>query len=274
MSERPALPVSEVELMASFERAALSAGAAILAHFRSGCPIDLKSDQSPVTQADREAEASICAVLETDFPHIPIIAEERCEHGAPPEVADCFFLVDPLDGTREFIEKTAEFTVNIALIVEGYPAAGIVHAPALDLTYLGGPSGAFKRSVTRMPDGTARASEPRRIHTLAPENGVKALVSRKHFSAETEHFLRETGIVDRVAIGSSLKFCLLAEGAGHVYPRFSRTMQWDTAAGDAVLRAAGGMTVRADDLTTLTYPSPSGRGGLVNPSFISSYGPA
>lgn len=243
-----------------------------MAHFRADCPVHLKADQSPVTQADREAEALLLSILERDFPDIPIVAEERCEHAGPPQTADMFFLVDPLDGTREFIEKSPEFTVNIALIRDGYPAAGIVYAPALDMVYFGGPSGAFKQHLITMPDGTPQAGDPVEIRTRLPDAELKALVSRKHSSPETERFLQEAGITERVAIGSSLKFCLLAEGAADVYPRFTRTMQWDTAAGDAVLRAAGGTTVRADDRTALTYAAPTNRASLANPSFISSHG--
>jgi 3'(2'), 5'-bisphosphate nucleotidase len=273
VSDRPVLPVNEHELLAAFERAALRAGAVILPHFRSDCQVALKADASPVTLADREAEAEICAVLEAEFPQIAIIAEERCELGAPPPASACFFLVDPLDGTREFIEKSPEFTVNIALIVEGYPAAGLVYAPAMDVLYGGGPSGAYRKSVSAGPDGLMVTGAAVHVGTKAPEAGLKALVSRKHFSTETERFLQDAGVVERLAIGSSLKFCLIAEGSAHLYPRFTRTMQWDTAAGDAVLRAAGGTTLRADDLTTLTYPPPTGHGALANPSFIARHGP-
>lgn len=272
MSDSPVLPVNEAGLQSSFERAALAAGAAILGHFRGECVVDRKADQSPVTLADREAEALICAILESDFPEIPVIAEERCELSEPPEAGSAFFLVDPLDGTREFIEKSTEFTVNIALIVDGYPVAGIVYAPALNVLYFGGSSGALKKQVAVLPDGSQQTGSPEFIRTAAPTGVVKALVSRNHFSAATEQFLQTAGIEVRVPIGSSLKFCLLAEGKAHIYPRFSQTMQWDTAAGDAVLRAAGGKTLRADRATPLVYRAPAGRKDLINPSFISTDG--
>ena len=253
-------------MLATFEKAALEAGQAILAVYRSGHAVTQKQDLSPVTVADERAEVIILAHLATAFPDIPVIAEESVAAGHIPEIgSQPFFLVDPLDGTREFIEHRDEFTVNIAYIVEGRPVAGIVYAPALGLAFTGEDGvaqklvvGADFKIVSRMPIVVRHAGET-----------LLGLASRCHGNARTDEFLAENSVAACTTIGSSLKFCLLAEGKADVYPRFSRTMEWDTAAGDAVLRAAGGITIMLDG-TPLPYGKrqQSTDSDFANPNFI------
>jgi 3'(2'), 5'-bisphosphate nucleotidase len=236
-------------MLATFEKAALEAGQAILAVYRSGHAVTQKQDLSPVTIADEQAELIILRHLATDFPDIPVIAEESVAAGHVPDIGDApFFLVDPLDGTREFIEHRDEFTVNIAYIVEGRPVAGIVYAPALGLAFTGENGIAEKLLV----DADFKIASRTRIAVRPVGENRLALASRSHGNARTDDFLAKNAVTDCTTIGSSLKFCLLAEGKADVYPRLSRTMEWDTAAGDAVLRAAGGTTVLPDG-TPLPY---------------------
>ena len=230
-------------LLALFERAALEAGEAIIAVCRAGAHVTLKSDCSPVTEADQRAEDIILKHLRAAYPDIPIIAEEAVAAGDIPDTeGQPFFLVDPLDGTREFIAQSKEYTVNIALIEKGVPTAGIVYAPALGIAFTGAEGQAEKLRI----DDDFKVVERSAIATRSCGNAVVAVMSRSHNSPETEAYLREHGFSDTRSVGSSLKFCLLAEGDADVYPRFSRTMEWDTAAGDAVLRAAGGITLGLD----------------------------
>ena len=253
-----------------FEEAALSAGRAILEVMAAGASITLKPDRTPVTEADERAEAIILAHLAEKLPEIPVVAEEAVAAGRVPETGGSpFILVDPLDGTREFIAGRPEFTVNIALIRDGAPVLGIVYAPAMDVAYVGSDQGAERLTVTAKAGIIAR-----RAITVRPAHKPPlAVASRSHGSPETEQYLKDHGITDCCSIGSSLKFCLLAEGAADVYPRFSRTMEWDTAAGDAVLRAAGGATLCLDG-RPLTY----GKRGqpedvdFANPFFVSHGG--
>ena len=253
-------------MLAAFERAAIEAGKAILDVYRSGCEVSHKLDLSPVTVADERAEVIILDHLSRDFPDIPVIAEESVAAGRIPEIGDApFFLVDPLDGTREFIDHRDEFTVNIAYIVDGRPLAGIVYAPALGLAFTGQHRMAEKLVVDANFSITSRLP----IAVRAVGDTMLALASRCHGNARTDDFLADNAITACTTIGSSLKFCLLAEGKADVYPRFSRTMEWDTAAGDAVLRAAGGTTVTVDGLP-LSYGKrqQSGDSDFANPDFI------
>lgn len=233
-------------LKACFVEAALQAGAVIMEVFGEEDAHRLKADSSPVTVADERAETIICRALESTFPDVPIVAEERASRGRlPAKLGRFFFLVDPLDGTREFINRRPDFTVNIALIVDGSPHAGVILAPATGRLYYGdAEQGAFGQSVdtaTWKPEG-----EPVRLQTREACQPLVAVASRSHQTPETVAWLDEKGITEYVSVGSSLKFCLLAEGKADLYPRFGRTMEWDTAAGDAILRAAGGMTVNTD----------------------------
>jgi 3'(2'), 5'-bisphosphate nucleotidase len=245
------------------ERTALAAGALILRHFTEGVETRHKADCSPVTLADEEAEALICRDLERHYPDIPIVAEERVAAGiVPPALGRRFFLVDPLDGTREFVAGRAEFTVNIALVVDGSPLAGVVHAPALGMLYATDRDGAY-----RLNGGHRRERLGCRDRPALPV----AVISRSHNTPETDAYLASHGITAFAAIGSSLKFCLLAEGKADIYPRMSRTMEWDTAAGDAVLRAAGGRTVTlAGDALAYGKTGQAGDSDFANPHFIAS----
>jgi 3'(2'), 5'-bisphosphate nucleotidase len=230
-------------MLATFEKAALEAGQAILKVYRSDCHVAVKKDLSPVTIADERAEHIIIEHLSRDFPEIPIIAEEAVAAGRIPDIeGKAFFLVDPLDGTREFVEHRDEFTVNIAYIQNGVPVVGIVFAPALGIAFTGESGKARKLVITdhfTVADRSVIAVRARPEHLLA-------LASRCNSSPKTDSFLAENAVSACTSIGSSLKFCLLAEGKADVYPRFTRTMEWDTAAGDAVLRAAGGSTLTLD----------------------------
>lgn len=253
-------------MLAIFETAALAAGRAILDVYNAGPNVTLKADTSPVTEADERAEAIILDHLAKAFPDIPVVAEEAVAAGKIPETSGrSFMLVDPLDGTKEFINKRDDFTVNIALIEAGVPVAGIVYAPAKGVAYIGSKAGAEKLTV----DGDFTVTERKPITIRRHDGAPIAVASRSHNSPETEAFLRDNGVADYKSVGSSLKFCLLAEGEADVYPRFGRTMEWDTAAGDAVLRAAGGITLGLDG-----QPLPYGKisqatdSDFANPFFV------
>jgi len=220
----------------------LAAGAEIMRIYATDFTVTTKGDSSPVTEADQKAEAIILEGLKHLAPGIPVIAEEEAAAGRFPTTAGTFFLVDPLDGTKEFISKNGEFTVNIALIENGKPVLGAVYAPALNRLYWGATGkGAFMADVTAGVTGEAR-----QITVRQPEHGLIAVGSRSHGGAETQEYLKAYTVADFVAAGSSLKFCLIAEGRADIYPRMGRTMEWDTAAGDAVLRAAGGRVETLD----------------------------
>ncbi|QNL17885.1 3'(2'),5'-bisphosphate nucleotidase CysQ [Hyphobacterium sp. CCMP332] len=197
-----------------------------------------KADRSPVTEADRRAEMVILEMLNRLFPGVPVMAEEQMSNGIGCNTSGDFFLVDPIDGTKEFIKKNGEFTINIGLIHERKPVAGCVYAPALGRIYLGGES-AFAADLP--PGAPFDPSVLTPIATRAPPTmGLTAVMSRSHFDPETQDFVDTHNIIEKISVGSSLKFCWLAEGRADVYPRFAPTMEWDTAAGHAVLNAAGG----------------------------------
>ncbi len=246
-------------LLLLMERAAIEAGWAIMKIYDAGFDVCLKEDGSPVTQADKTAEAIILAALRAATPDIPIVAEEESSEGrAPTHPGHRFYLVDPLDGTREFISRNGDFTVNIALIEHGAPVIGVVYAPARGLLFSGGPDGAREAIIA---DRLATARRPIGIRDCPAR--MIAVASRSHSTPETDDYLACLDIAERVSVGSSLKFCLLARGEADVYPRFGPTMEWDTAAGDAILRAAGGGTWTLDDCL-LTY----GKSGFANPFFV------
>lgn len=242
--------------------AALAGGAEIMRLYAGAHCATLKEDASPVTDADRNAEAAIIARLCVAAPTIPILAEESAAAGVMPLLGDAFFLVDPLDGTREFLNRNGEFTVNIALVRNGRPVMGVVYAPALGRLYAGGAgSGALGAEVGERGPGPLRP-----IRARAPGRALTAVASRSHRTAETDAFLATLAIAEFAAAGSSLKFCLLAEGSADVYPRFARTMEWDTAAGQAVLEAAGGRVVVHPGGEPLAYGKRAR--GFDNPHFI------
>ena len=223
---------------------ALAAGPAVMEEYRRGCAIETKADGSPVTAADRRAEAIIAAELRRSAPDIPIVAEEAAAAGASPTAASRFFLVDPLDGTREFIARNGEFTINVALIERNAPIAGAVYAPAIDKLWFGGTSAYACQA--KPGGGLGPRGAWRRLHVRSAPAAMVALASRSHGDPKTEAFLARLPIGERRSAGSSLKFCVVAEGEGDVYPRFGPTMEWDTAAGDAVLRAAGGVVLSTE----------------------------
>jgi 3'(2'), 5'-bisphosphate nucleotidase len=230
-------------MLAVFEQLALAAGAEIMAVFAEGATVDRKADDSPVTEADRRAEEVILSGLRKAYSAVPCVAEEEVSSGRiPPALGDEFFLVDPLDGTKEFIARRPDFTVNIALVRRGVPVIGVVYAPAQGALFSGRPGMA---SEARVDHGHV-AGERRAISTSAPGSPVRVVASRSHRTPETDQFIAKYQGAEIVSVGSSLKFCLLANGKADLYPRFGRTMEWDTAAGDAVLRAAGGSTRRVD----------------------------
>ena len=219
---------------------ALGAGKQILTVYERDFSVRLKRDASPVTEADEAAEAYIVSELSRIAPDIPIVAEEATAAGVVPATSEQFFLVDPLDGSKEFISRNGEFTVNIALIRAGVPVVGVVYAPALGRIWWGDLEGRAKQG--RVADG--EVIEARKIAVrLAPSEGLDVVGSRSHCGAETHAWLQQYNVAGFVPAGSSLKFCLVASGEADLYPRMGRTMEWDTAAGDAVLRAAGGKVV-------------------------------
>ena len=247
------------------------AGKVILAYYVEGEDIEVrqKDDASPVTEADEAAETFILGALNTLTPDIPVVAEEAMAAGEEPDVSEGrFWLVDPLDGTKEFINRNGEFTVNIALIEDGQPVAGVVHAPAMAMTWAGvcgdqedGSKGSG-RAVFAETDKPLMDIRAREI----PEDGAVVVASRRHGSGqELDDFLAKYKVADKVSAGSSLKFCLVASGRADLYPRFGRTMEWDTAAGHAVLLAAGGQVYTLDG-----EPLEYGKPGFENPHFYAA----
>jgi 3'(2'), 5'-bisphosphate nucleotidase len=222
--------------------AALDAGREILDVYAAPIEVTKKADASPVTEADERAERVILAKLATLVADVPVVAEESVAAGRIPATAARFILVDPLDGTKEFISKNGEFTVNIALVEDGVPVAGVVYAPALGRMFVGDRNGAWSAAVT---EGTLGAFQPIRVRSV-PADGLVVVGSRSHGSPETDAYVARFKVAEYRSAGSSLKFCLVAAGEADLYPRFGRTMEWDTAAGDAVLRAAGGAMVNPD----------------------------
>jgi 3'(2'), 5'-bisphosphate nucleotidase len=221
---------------------ALAAGPVVMEEYAKAAGAREKADGSPVTAADERAEAIIVARLQALAPEIAVVAEEACAAGADLVAPERFFLVDPLDGTREFIARNGEFTVNIGLIEHGVPIAGAVYAPALGRIWFGGAT-AFAAVI----DGDGLLPDACNALKVRPAPAaLTALASRSHADPQTEAFLGRLGVSERISAGSSLKFCSIAEGRADVYPRFAPTMEWDTAAGDAVLRAAGGGVAALD----------------------------
>jgi 3'(2'),5'-bisphosphate nucleotidase len=230
-------------IAAHLARIAIAAGPAVMEVYASGGSVSSKPDGSPVTLADERSEAIICSLLADVLPRTPVIAEEMTSTGRKVQVADRFLLVDPLDGTKEFISRNGEFTINVALIERGRPVAGAVYAPAVARLWFGG-GRAFACDVA-VGAGLPEPAAWRPIRARAAPERLVVMASRSHADAETEAFLARLPVAERRTAGSSLKFCLIAEGLADVYPRFGTTMEWDTAAGDAVLRAAGGVVLEA-----------------------------
>jgi 3'(2'), 5'-bisphosphate nucleotidase len=232
------------------------AGEVILGVYATDFAVRGKADASPVTMADEMAEAAILRGLASLTPGIPVISEEAACAGRAPAVARAFWLVDPLDGTKEFVGRNGEFTVNIALVEDGLPVLAVVLVPALARLYAG-----IEGAGALVED--ARGRRPIRSRAV-PGEGMTVVSSRSHGDAEAlARHLAGRKVAASASAGSSLKFCLVAEGRADLYPRFGRTMEWDTAAGHGVLRAAGGRVVDLEG-HELRYGKP----GFANPHFL------
>ena len=246
------------ELLEGILRTARAAGESILEIYRTDFGVRGKADASPVTEADVRAEMLILDGLRTLTPQVPIVAEEAVAAGHVPAVGSRFWLVDPLDGTKEFISRNGEFTVNIALVEDGVPTVGVVLAPALGKLYAGARElGAFTED-----EAGRRAIRCRAV----PAEGLTVVASRSHGDAAAlEAYLNGRKVASLKNAGSSLKLCLVAAGEADLYPRLGRTMEWDVAAGHAVLLAAGGSVA---DLRAA--PLRYGKAGFENPHFVAS----
>ena len=247
-------------------RLARDAAREIMAIYASDFAVRDKADLSPVTEADERAEKVILAGLRLNFPDVPIVAEEQAAAGIIPLTADDFFLVDPLDGTKEFLSRNGEFTVNIARIRNGVPVVGVVYAPAVDALYWG-ENGAAAVATFKLEDSLDKTVWAKVQVRAAPVGGLTVIASRSHRDAETDAYLAKQKVAKLLSAGSSLKFCKVACGAADVYPRFGRTMEWDTAAGQAVLEAAGGKVLTVDGKPLLYGKR---QRGFDNPGFIAS----
>lgn len=223
--------------------------------------VKTKSDSSPVTEADEAADVVISDGLRAAFPEITLITEEQSQSHS--EKADVFLIVDPLDGTKEFINRRGDFTVNIALVENGIPTRGVVYAPAKNRMFFTQADGTTVEETGPFVQG--QIGETRQISVSTPNNDALIVVaSKSHRDQATDDYIAKYNVQDMTSAGSSLKFCLVATGEADLYPRVGRTMEWDTAAGHAVLNGAGGSVVRFDDLTPLTY----GKEDYANPFFI------
>lgn len=231
------------DLARLFANLAIAAGALAMETFaNANIESRLKNDRSPVTEADERVEAYLLRELEKSLPGVPFLAEESAARGRTLSAGGAFLLIDPIDGTREFLARSSDFTINVALAEGSAPRAGAVYAPAQGRVWFADARGyeaqaAPGRSLPPPQDWRLLRARPR------PRDGLVALISKSHLDEETKAFLARQPIMRSLPIGSSLKFCLLAGGEADVYPRFGPTMEWDTAAGDAVLRAAGGATL-------------------------------
>lgn len=261
------MPASaDLSLAEALLPAAIEASLAILDVRAGHFQVERKADASPVTEADRRAEAILLAALARFAPDMPVVAEEEVSAGRIPDTGEDFFLVDALDGTKEFVRGGDDYTVNLALIRKGAPVLGIVAAPERRQLWFGtAADGAFLAafdSADRQP-----------IHVRRPAGPLEIVASSSHRNAETDAFIARFPGARICAIGSSLKFCLLAEGRADLYPRLGPTSQWDTAAGDAVLRAAGGCVLELDG-SPLRYGPRDGEGAqrFLNPSFVATAG--
>lgn len=246
-------------LVDQLAEAAREAGEAILTVVRRGFEVEAKQDRSPVTEADRAAELVILAALARAAPGVPVIAEEEVAAGRIPAHDDTYFLVDPLDGTKEFVRGGDDYTVNIGLIEAGVPRLGVVFAPATGRLH-----GGVVGDGAWVDGGDGR----RDIRTRTRGSQVTAVASKSHLNQATIDYLEAAvGTCGYTSVGSSLKFCIVAEGEADIYPRASPTSEWDTAAGHAILLAAGGL-VDGPDGTPLRY----GKRAFLNRAFVATSG--
>ena len=252
------------KLTDTMRRLSLEAGDAIMQIYGADdVGVEAKSDDSPVTLADKAADVIISEGLRAAFPDVMLVTEEQAASHA--QTGDTFLIVDPLDGTKEFIHRRGDFTVNIALVEKGVPVRGVVYAPAkgrMFLTLADGQSveetGAFDKTTM----GQTQA-----LHVAESDNtALMVVASKSHRDQTTDDYISKYNVKDMKSAGSSLKFCLVATGEADLYPRLGRTMEWDTAAGHAVLAGAGGTVLRFDDQTPLRYGKPD----FANPFFIAT----
>jgi 3'(2'), 5'-bisphosphate nucleotidase len=255
--------MSNSDLLQSIIYTVQRAGGAIMAVYATDFAVRDKADASPVTEADEAAERIILADLAKIAPEIPVVAEEAVAAGKVPVVADRFFLVDPLDGTKEFVSRRDEFTVNVALIENGAPVLGVVFAPARRELFWGDVRAGKAGRIDADPDGTMPSLGSSIAARPIPSHGLTAVASRSHRSPETDAWLSNYSVAEFRSIGSSLKFCVVAMGEADLYPRLGPTMEWDTAAGQAVLVAAGGSVTDMDGV-----PFRYGKPGFRNGNFI------
>lgn len=265
--------MSRVEIILDFERLtgvmrqlAISGGEKIMEIYSSAdFDVRTKSDDSPVTEADEAADAIISAGLRAAFPDITLITEEQADSHS--QRAENFLIVDPLDGTKEFIKRRGDFTVNIAYVENGVPIRGVVYAPAKSRLFYTDANGVSVEESGSFDQAAAGPTTP--ISVSEPDNKALLVVaSKSHRDVATDDYINKYATADMKSAGSSMKFCLVATGEADIYPRLGRTMEWDTAAGHAVLAGAGGHVVRFDDHTPLQY----GKEGYDNPFFI-AYAP-
>lgn len=249
-----------------FRTLALEAGDIIMDIYNADdFEVKSKSDDSPVTEADEAADAHISAGLAAAFPGVLVVTEEQAASHA--ESAADFIIVDPLDGTKEFIKRRGDFTVNIAYVQGGVPTRGVVYAPAKERLFYTDAAGVSMEEAG--PFDTSKQGLAKPITVKKPDNAALVVVaSKSHRDQATDDYINKYAVADMTGAGSSLKFCLVATGEADIYPRLGRTMEWDTAAGDAVLRGAGGKMVRFDDHSAFTYGKPI----YENPFFI-AYAP-
>jgi 3'(2'), 5'-bisphosphate nucleotidase len=248
-------------------RLALEAGDKIMEIYNSDdFEVKSKLDDSPVTEADEAADALISAGLRAEFPDVTLITEEQADsHSAK---ADTFLIVDPLDGTKEFVHRRGDFTVNIAYVENGHPTRGVVFAPAKQRMFLTLADGSSVEETGEFAKDTPGQMTPIKVSD-ADNTALLVVASKSHRDQATDDYINKYAVADSKSAGSSLKFCLVATGEADIYPRVGRTMEWDTAAGHAVLHGAGGKVVRFDDHSPLVY----GKDGYANPFFI-AYSPS
>lgn len=246
------------ELLETIEAIAREAGAAIMAVYARDFSVEEKADKSPLTEADAAANSIITARLRALLPALPVLSEEAVPEFSGPDDAGRYWLVDPLDGTKEFIKRNGEFTVNIALIERGRPLLGVVYAPALDVAYVAAVGvGSFKVGV----DGSRKAI---RVAKHGDGSAWRVVGSRSHAGDSLGALLQRLGTHELVSMGSSLKFCLVAEGSADVYPRLGPTSLWDTGAAQCVVEQAGGAVIQLSG-EPLSYANPS---SVLNPFFV------
>ena len=256
--------MNKAKICTVIRKLAIEAGKEIMEIYNDNdFKVKLKKDESPVTIADETADKLIFAGLREAFPNIPIVTEEQAEtHN---EKASTFFIVDPLDGTKEFIHRRGEFTVNIAYVVDGHPLMGVVYAPAKGRLFYTDKEG---KSIEEL--GTHNIDEVGDIKyisvSIPNSDGLIVVASKSHRDQALEDYIAKYTVLNSRAAGSSLKFCLIATGEADLYPRVGRTMEWDTAAGHAILTGAGGHVVRFDNHEPLIYGKPL----FENPFFIAS----